>query len=112
MYHLIRNPVPNQSMEYNDNRISLYVGQYGRCGVTNVPLEIGDMEVHHKIPKKLGGSDEYNNLIFVRKDVHKLIHAVEEQTIQTYLQKLNLDKDGLDKINKLRKLVGNDEIVA
>jgi RNA-directed DNA polymerase len=112
IYHLMKNPVPDQSMEYNDNRISLYVGQYGKCGITKVPLEIGDMEVHHKVPKSKSGSDEYKNLIFIRKDVHKLIHSTEETTIRKYLQKLNLDSEALKKINKLRKLVGNDEIVV
>lgn len=110
--HLMKHQLPDQSMEYNDNRISLYVGQLGQCGVTKVPLEIGDMEVHHKIPKNKGGSDEYKNLIFIRKDVHKLIHSTKLTTIQKYLLNLNLDKDALDKINKLRKLVGNDEIVV
>ncbi|QWU06386.1 group II intron reverse transcriptase/maturase [Heyndrickxia coagulans] len=112
IHHLMYNPLPDQSMEYNDNRISLYVGQLGQCAVTNVPLELGDMEVHHKIPRNQGGSDEYRNLIFIRKDVHKLIHSTEKVTIQKYLQKLNLDENALDKINKLRVLVGNDKIVG
>lgn len=112
IYHLMKQPIPDQSMEYNDNRISLYVGQLGKCRITKVPLEIGDMEVHHKIPKSKGGSDDFKNLIFIRKDVHKLIHSSEETTIQKYLQKLNLDKSALDKINKLRNLVGNDKIVV
>lgn len=108
----MKNPLPDQSMEYNDSRISLYVGQLGKCGVTKAPLEIWDMEVHHKVPKSMGGSDEYKNLIFIRKDVHQLIHSTKETTIQIYLQKLNLEKDTLDKINNLRKLVGNDKIVV
>ncbi|OZI10996.1 group II intron reverse transcriptase/maturase [Bacillaceae bacterium SAS-127] len=112
IYHLMKNPVTGQSMEYNDNRISLYVGQLGQCGITKVLLGIGDMEVHHKTPRSKGGSDGYKNLIFLTKDVHKLIHSTEEATIQKYLQKLNLDSKALDKINKLRKLVGNDKIVA
>ncbi|WVX84314.1 HNH endonuclease signature motif containing protein [Niallia oryzisoli] len=70
------------------------------------------MEVHHKIPRSQGGSDEYKNLIFIRLDVHRLIHSTQEATVKKYLQKLNLDSDALDKINKLRKLVGNDKIVA
>ena len=40
------------------------------------------MELHHKKPKAKGGSDAYNNLIFTTKEVHKLIHAVNEITIQ------------------------------
>ena len=103
----MENPISGQSTEYNDNRISLYVGQYGLCAVTGESLNIGDMEVHHKQPKSVGGSDSYKNLIFVRKNVHKLIHASKFETIEKYLEVLNLNKKGLEKLNKLRLKVGN-----
>ncbi|OAA85383.1 group II intron reverse transcriptase/maturase [Clostridium ljungdahlii] len=70
--YIMENPVLGQTTEYNDNRISLYVAQNGKCSITGKILEIGNMECHHKKPKELGGKDEYNNLIFVLKDVHKL----------------------------------------
>ena len=53
----MKNPILKQSTEYNDNRISLYVGQNGKCGITGKKLEINYMEIHHKIPKTLGGKD-------------------------------------------------------
>lgn len=56
--YLLQNPVRGQSIEYNDNRISLYVGQNGLCAITKQPLLIGDMECHHKIPKYRNGTDE------------------------------------------------------
>ena len=56
---LMENPVRGQSIEYNDNRISLYVGQRGRCYVTGEKLQVSDMEAHHKKPKSVGGKDEY-----------------------------------------------------
>lgn len=49
--YIMRNPVKNEDEEFNDNRISLYVGQAGQCGVSGKRLEIGNMEVHHKKPK-------------------------------------------------------------
>jgi len=56
-YHLVKyllnNKAYDKSVEYNDNRISLMAGQYGRCGITGQPLIIGDMECHHKKPKEL-----------------------------------------------------------
>lgn len=110
LHYLMENPNRKQSVEYNDNRISLYSGQQGKCIITGITLEIGNMEVHHKKPKCLDGTDEYNNLIFITGDVHKLIHAVRMKTILQYLNKINLDGKGLDKLNKLRVLVGNDEI--
>ena len=58
----------------------------------------------------MGGTDEYKNLIIVHKDVHRLIHAVNTETIQMYTNKIKPNKSQLEKINKLRILAGNPEI--
>lgn len=105
--YLMENPIPNQTTELNDNRISLYVGQNGKCGVTGKILSVDNMEVHHKKPKKLGGTDAYNNLIYLDYNIHKLIHATEDDTIKRYLDKENLNKKALEKLNLLREKVGN-----
>ncbi|MDR3598546.1 reverse transcriptase domain-containing protein [Clostridium sp.] len=107
LHYIMENPVQGQTTEYNDNRISLYVAQNGKCSVTGEILEIGNMECHHKKPKELGGKDEYKNLTFVLKDVYKLIHAVEIEIIEKYKIILNLDKKRLERLNKLRAKVGN-----
>lgn len=108
--YIMQNPIKNASTEYNDNRISLYIGQNGKCGVTGEILEHGDIEVHHKIPKSKGGTDKYKNLIIIRKSIHKLIHATNTETIKNYMNNLHLKGNQLDKLNKLRKMVGNCEI--
>lgn len=108
--YLMNNPTEGQSIEYNDNKISLYVGQNGLCSVTRQPLEIGKMECHHKVPKEQGGSDEYKNLTYVLKDIHKLIHATTIETINKYLGRLKLDENELKKLNTLRLKVGNNII--
>jgi hypothetical protein len=110
LHSLIQNPILGQSLEYNDNRISLFIGQYGKCGVTGRLLQIGQMDCHHKTPKRLGGTDKYSNLLLVDRDVHELIHASENETIAAYLGKLSLRKNSLSKLNHLRILVGNREI--
>lgn len=108
--YLLENPVIGQSIEYNDNRISLYVGQNGLCAITKQPLLIGDMECHHKLPKYLNGTDEYKNLIFISSKVHTLIHVTVKETIEKYLNELKLTTEMIKKINKLRSLVGNESI--
>lgn len=108
--YIMENPIAKENTEFNDNRISLYVGQAGKCGVTGKTLEIGNMEVHHKKPKVNGGKSEYNNLIYVTSNIHKVIHATTEETIIKYLEKEKLDKNQMEKLNKLRKLVGNCEL--
>jgi len=68
------------------------------------------MECHHKKPKELGGSDEYKNLLWVKTEVHKLIHATTPETIEKYLSILQLDKKALKKVNSLRLSAENLEI--
>ncbi len=101
---------PNRSVEYMDNRVSLYAAQYGKCAVTGKVLWIDEIHCHHKKPISQGGTDEYRNLIIVHTDIHKLIHATKPETIQAYLGKIKPDKSQLDKINKLRMLAGNTAI--
>ncbi|MGL5615135.1 MAG: hypothetical protein ACRDD2_02730 [Sarcina sp.] len=96
--------------ELFDNSISLIAGQRGVCYITNEQLRIGNMECHHKHPKRLGGTDKYENLLWLSYDAHKLVHSKEPAIINKYLKALNLNKKGLKRLNTLRKLVGNSVI--
>ena len=102
--YLRDNPVKSQTAEYNDNRISLYSGQLGLCAITKLPLEIEEMEVHHKKPKNKGGTDEYKNLIYVNTYVHRLIHCTSKNTEKRLMEKLNLTSEMIKKVNSLRKI--------
>ena len=102
--YLLENTIKSETIEYNDNRISLYVGQQGKCAITKEILTPHNMHCHHKITKELNGTDEYSNLIFVTADVHRLIHSTKIETINKYLNKLVLDKLQIKKINKLREM--------
>lgn len=105
--YIMKNPIQNQSLEYNDNRISLYVGQGGKCAITGKKLEIGEMEAHHIKPRSNGGSDEYSNLIWINKLVHMLIHATKTETISKLLASIKPDELMISKINFYREKVGN-----
>lgn len=110
LHMLARAFIPNRSIEYLDNRVSLYAAQYGKCAVTGKVLWIDEIHCHHKKPVSQGGTDEYKNLVIIHVDVHRLIHAVKQETIQAYIIKIKPNKSQLDKINKLRMLAGNPEI--
>lgn len=100
-----------KSVEYADNRISLFSAQWGKCAVTGKSFEIlEDIHCHHKKPKCDGGTDKYANLVLILKPVHRLIHATTEETIQKYLTLLNLNNTQIQKVNKLRELAGNEPI--
>ena len=103
---LLRQPLYGRSIEYADNRISLYSAQTGCCAVTGEKFtSTEEIHCHHKIPKAQGGTDDYQNLILVTATVHKLIHATRAKTIQHYLQTCKPD---IQKLNVLRKKVGNN----
>ncbi|MFR9543606.1 MAG: group II intron reverse transcriptase/maturase [Rikenellaceae bacterium] len=91
-----------RSVEFMDNRISLYAAQYGKCAVTGKILEYDEIHCHHKKPKEFDGTDKYNNLIIVHINVHYLIHASNSSTIQKYIDLLQPNESQLQKINKLR----------
>lgn len=105
LHYLMRNPVLYRSIEYNDNRLSLYSAQMGKCAVSGKVLSIGDIHCHHKVPRHLGGKDNYQNLVLVCEDVHHLIHATNPDIIRKYMEILNLDQKQKEKLNKLRSLV-------
>ena len=104
LLYLMRNPVLNRSIEYNDNRISHYSGQLGKCSVTGRLMELHEIHCHHKKPVALGGDDSYENLTLICADAHRLIHATKPETIQRLLNKLRLTPYQLGRVNNLRKL--------
>ncbi|WP_269411366.1 group II intron reverse transcriptase/maturase [Lentibacillus daqui] len=109
---LRQHPVINEraSIEFNDNRISLFVAQKGRCAITGVEFFLDDFHCHHKKLWSSTQNDSYRNLILVTKEVHTLIHATKQETIKRLLNQLALSSDQLEKLNKLRKLVNNYEL--
>lgn len=87
--------VPSLIRQYKRDKV------FGKLLLEIDPKEI---ELHHKIPKSLGGKDEYSNLILLTRRVHKLIHKVDlkiEDLMKT---------DNIKELNKLRELCGNKTI--
>ncbi len=106
LHFLMWNPVAYASVEFNNNRLALYCAQQGKCDVTKQKREIGEIHCHHKVPRKSGGTDCYDNLILICEAVHILIHATDNETIQEYMQSLNLKPQQWKKLNVLRKIAG------
>lgn len=106
LYHLMKNPVPNRSIQYNDNRISKFCGQNGKCAITKQQLEIGNLHCHHIVPTSRGGTDEYNNLMIVTTDVHKIIHATNPMLIKELIEKNHITGNMRKSLNYYRKKIG------
>jgi group II intron reverse transcriptase/maturase len=110
LHYMMRNPILNRSIEYNDNRLSLYCASHGKCSITGKILEIGNIHCHHKIPYSISHDDSYGNLILICQEAHILIHAVNNEVIHHYKSMLKLNAQQIGKINKLRKLLNLADI--
>jgi len=110
LHYLMRNPIPDKSVEYNDNRLSLYSAQQGKCYVTGKKMEIRDIHCHHKTRIKDGGNDKYQNLVLVTEQTHRLIHATSPEIMRKYLEVLRPNAKQLKKLNQLRNLAGVEAI--
>ena len=93
----------SRSIEYNDNRISKYIMQYGKCYVLKEDIAIDSVRCHHIVPIKYGGSDKFQNLVIIDEMVHRLIHMSNPLKITDMIKRLSLNTKQLTKLNYLRK---------
>ena len=75
----------------------------------NILLRYEEVHCHHKKLRSGDKDDSYGNLVIVHKDIHRLIHATDNETILKYVRKYGKSIN-FSKLNKLRKAVGNSEI--
>ena len=104
-------PLKGESALLNENRITLFTMQKGKSRISGRLLSPNDVEVHHKVPKHLGGTDEFANLCLITRMEHKLIHAVNKDIIAKYRRNLGLNAKSLKKVNALRELAGLEPIL-
>ncbi len=95
--------IPNESIEYLDNRMARYSMLNGKCEILKEFLPASELHCHHYIPKGLGGTDEYENLRIIHKEIHRLIHMTNKQTIESYFQKHSLTVEQVKRINQYRR---------
>ncbi|MED4400304.1 group II intron reverse transcriptase/maturase [Metabacillus fastidiosus] len=111
--HMLTHGIANQrSVEYADNRISRYSMIEGKCEVTGIFLTHDMVHCHHKIPYSVSKDDSFNNLVIVHNLVHKLIHATSLETIDKYMNLLNLNSKQLKKLNQLREICGLELVTS
>ncbi|MEK7019497.1 group II intron reverse transcriptase/maturase [Bacillus sp. FSL R9-9410] len=107
---VMNNYSKHRSIEYNDNRISKYIAQYGKCYITNEPIGIDRVHCHHVKPISHGGTDKYSNLVILDIFIHRLTHITNKDKIAKYLRYFNLNKKQIEKLNFLRVASGNEPI--
>ena len=106
----MKSSIPTQSVEYMDNRISRYSMKMGKCEITGTYLFATDVHCHHYIPLHLGGTDRFNNLRILHKEVHKLIHETHKETMNVLINRLDITESMRTRINQYRKNCGLEAI--
>lgn len=100
MLALMRIKEPRRSVEYMDNRISLYAAQYGRCAVTGKELWLDEIHCHHKQPLCRGGTDKY-----MKAGYSKAFFEAHREEITLHKAAKNaFQKMGVSKLPKVKEL--------
>lgn len=100
----------NESIEFNDNRISAFAVQQGKCYITGQELNVQDMRCFRKKPLSKGGTDKHGNIAFVEGRVFKLIFCNTVNEAKSMLGELKLDDTKKNKLNKIRQNYGYQTI--
>jgi RNA-directed DNA polymerase len=108
--YIMKSFIPNRTIEYNDNRISKFIAQYGKCAISGVELGLNDWHCHHKNPYHLSKDDSFSNLVILHESVHRLVHMKGNDKIKALRKILNLSKKQLEKLNELRLLCHNQPV--
>lgn len=83
--------ISNRTTEYMDNRLTRCSMRKGKCEILGNFLFADEVHCHHYLPTSLGGTDVYNNLRILHKNVHKLIQATNQLTIDYNLKLISPD---------------------
>lgn len=98
------------SVEYMDNRLSRYSMKMGKCEITGIYLFASDVYCHHFIPLYLGGSDKFNNMRILHKEIYELVHHTHNETIEVLINKLGITDLMKIKINQYRDKYGFEPV--
>ncbi|WP_175631833.1 group II intron reverse transcriptase/maturase [Virgibacillus siamensis] len=107
---LMKANLPDRTVEYMDNRISRFSMKIGKCEITGWNLTAYEVHCHHYTPKHLGGTDRFNNLRILHKDIHRLIHRKDNEIIASETQKFGLNYSIIKKLNQYRMECGLEEV--
>ncbi|EJQ92968.1 hypothetical protein II1_05318 [Bacillus cereus MC118] len=102
----------HRTVEYNDNRISKFVAQYGKYAITKQELGLIGWHCHHKVPLEFDGKDDYENLVIVLEDIHVAIHHDDSERAKSILAKYEIGKEKEKLFDKLRILANRTPIFS
>ena len=98
-----------KSVEFNDNRISVFIAQQGNCYITNRRHSPTDMVCIYKNITETD-RDKYQNLVFVEIPISKAILTESVQQEKMWLMNYGLSSQQKKKLNKIRANYGYQAI--
>jgi len=107
---LMNATLPNRTVEYIDNRISRFSMKMGKCEITGWDLTAYEVHCHHYKPKFIGGTDKFNNLRILHKDIHRLVHRKNKEIIVSEIHNFGLNNFAIEKLNQYRMECGLEEV--
>ena len=107
---LARGRDPNESVEFNDNRISAFVVQQGNCYITGLKLNANDMKCFRKMPLIQGGTNKHGNIAFVEPSIFYLIFCDNVNEAKIQMNKLKLEESKRNRLNRIRRNYGYQSI--
>ena len=90
---------PTKSVEFNDNRIAVFIAQQGNCYITNRRHSPTDMVCIYKNITETD-RDKYQNLVFVEIPISKAILTESVQQAKMWLMNYGLSSQQKKKLNK------------
>ena len=98
-----------KSVEFNDNRIAVFIAQQGNCYITNRRHSPTDMVCIYKNITETD-RDKYQNLVFVEIPISKAILTESVQQAKMWLMNYGLSSQQKRKLNKIRANYGYQAI--
>lgn len=98
-----------KSVEFNDNRISVFIAQQGNCYITNRRHSPTDMICIYKNITETD-RDKYQNLVYVEIAISKAILTESAEQAKMWLMNYGLSSQQKKKLNKIRANYGYQTI--
>ena len=106
MLWLMRHPIPTESVRYNDNRVSLYAGQDGKCAITGKKLDVQTCICYRKTNNCKKGNDSYQYLLLLSLQGLAIVSSEDMMSVAALVKEYSLNAKVITKVNKLRATAG------
>ena len=106
MLWLMRHPILTESVRYNDNRVSLYAGQDGKCAITGKKLDVQTCICYRKTNDCKKGNDSYQSLLLLSLQGLAIVSSEDMMSVVALVKEYSLNAKVITKVNKLRATAG------